>query len=90
MMIMTYRIMPEDGDVDYDKLVEVAISTLKKFDESVKVNTTNQKEMGFGLKAALINFSVDEKFGSEVIEEKLKTTEEIGDVYIESMSRAMG
>lgn len=90
MMIMTYRVMPEDGEVEYSQLEEVTKSTLTNFDKTVKINRTEERNVGFGLKAVIINFSVDEKYGSEAIEEKLKEQEAIGDVIIESMSRAMG
>ncbi len=90
MMIITYRVMPEDGEVEYSQLEKVAKECILKYDSSVKINSVVEHEVGFGLKAVKINFSVDENKGSEPLEELLKELEEVGDVIIESMSRAMG
>jgi translation elongation factor aEF-1 beta len=90
IMILTYRVMPEDGEVEYSQLENVTKKTIENFDDSVKINSIEDHDVGFGLKAVKVNFSIDEKCGSEAVEEKLKEQEEIGDVIIESMSRAMG
>ena len=89
-MILTYRVMPEDGDIEYSQLEDTTKKALENFDESVKINSIGEQNVGFGLKAVKVNFSIDEKCGSEAVEEKLKELEEVGDVIVESMSRAMG
>ncbi len=90
MMIMTYRVMPEDGEVEYSQLEEVAKKTIEDFHETARINSTSEHDVGFGLKAVKVNFSIDENCGSDAVENKLKEEEKIGDVIVESMSRAMG
>lgn len=90
VMILTYEVRPEDGEVEFLQLKDVAQNTIKQFHKSVNIIKVEDVEMGFGLKAVSINFSVDESCGSEAIEEKLKEQEEVGDVIVKSMSRAMG
>lgn len=90
MMIVTYRVMPEDGEVEYSQLEKVTKETVLAYDESVKINSVEEHEVGFGLKAVKINLSVNENCGSEALEEQLKELEEIGDVIVEAMSRALG
>ena len=89
-MIMTYRVMPGDGDVEYSQLEKVTKETIGNYDQTAKVNWAKELGMSFGIKAVQINFSVDEARGSEALEEQLKKIEEVGDVIVESMSRAMG
>ena len=89
-MILTYEIRPEDGDVEYSKLEEVTKLTIKNFDSTVNIKYMKEKPMGFGLKAVEINFSIDEKYGTDAIEEALKAKKEIGDAICLSMSRALG
>lgn len=90
MMIVTYRVMPEDGEVEYSQLEKVTKKTIESYDKTAKINSMSEHNVGFGLKAVRVNFSVDEAKGSEALEEKLKELEEVGDVVVESMSRAMG
>lgn len=89
-MILTYRVMPEDGEVEYDALEKVTRETVQAYDETVTINSVEVAEVGFGLQAVRINFSVEESKGSEELENRLKDLPEVGDVVIESMSRAMG
>ena len=89
-MILTYEVRPEDGEVEYSRLEEVTKTTIENFNSSVVLKSIKQKPMGFGLMAVEVNFSMDEKFGTDAIEEKLLECEEVGDVVCVSMSRALG
>lgn len=89
-MIITYRVMPKDGEVEYSQLEEVTKKTVENYDETVSITSVEEHEIGFGLKAVKINFSVEESKGSENLENELKELPEVADVQIESMSRAMG
>lgn len=86
-MMLVYRIMPEDGEVEYEALEKSAVETIKAYDSSVKVENVSQHEVGFGLKAVKVKFQVDENKGSEALEEQLKELPEVGDVVIELMDR---
>jgi len=90
MMIVTYRVMPEDGEVEYSKLEEVTKSMIEGYHDTAKIMELEEHEVGFGLKAVKVKFSVDENQGSEALENKLSELEEVGDVIVEAMSRAMG
>ena len=89
-MILTYEVRPEDGEVEYSKLEEVTKKTIENFDSSVNIKSVQEKPMGFGLKAVEINFSVDEKYGTDAIEEALLANQEVGDTVCINMSRALG
>lgn len=90
MMIVTYRVMPEDGEVEYSKLEEVTKQTIENYHETSKILNVEEHEVGFGLKAVKVKFQVDENQGSEKLENQLTALEEVGDVIVEEMSRAMG
>lgn len=84
-MIVVYRVMPEDGEVEYSKLEEVTKNTVLEYGAEIK--EVNEHDVGFGLKAVKIKFQVDENKGSEALEEQLKELAEVGDVAVELMDR---
>ena len=90
MMIITYRVMPADGEVEISKLMEVAEKTVKAYNNTVVIRSSEEAPVGFGLIAAKINFSVNEKYGSEDLENALMELPEVGEVTVLEMSRAMG
>ena len=90
MMIVTYRVMPEDGEVEYSKLEKATRKTIEKYHKTAKIMEINEHNVGFGLKAVKVKFSVDESMGSENLENQLRECKEVGDVVVEAMSRAMG
>ena len=86
-MIVVYRVMPEDGEIEYSKLEEVTKKAVEGYDASVKVKEVNAHNVGFGLQAVKIKFQIDEVKGSEELEEKIKALPEVGDVVLELMDR---
>lgn len=86
-MMVIYRVMPEDGDVEYSELENATKKTVEKFHKSVKIREVSPVAVGFGLKAVKIKFQIDENCGSEDLEETLKELEEVGDVTVELMDR---
>jgi len=90
MMIVTYRVMPADGEVEISKLLEVAEENIKSYDKSVVIRSVSEEPVGFGLIAAKVSFSVDEAMGSEELENKLMELPEIGEVTVLEMSRGLG
>lgn len=86
-MIIVYRVMPEDGEIEYAQLEEVVEKTVADYDSTVKVLETKSINVGFGLQAVSIKFQLDEKLGSEELENKLKELPEVGDVVLELMDR---
>ena len=86
-MIVVYRIMPEDGEVEYSLLEKTVTEIIKNYDSSVEIKEINEHDVGFGLKAVKVKFQIDEKCGSEELEEKIKEQEIVGDVIVELMDR---
>lgn len=86
-MMIVYRVMPEDGDIEYTELESVTKSTVESYHKSVKVKDVSAVSVGFGLQAVKIKFTIDENCGSESLEEKLKELEQVGDVTVELMDR---
>ncbi len=86
-MIVVYRVMPEDGEIEYSKLEEVTKAAVAAYDDSIEVLETNSHDVGFGLQACKIKFRIDENCGSEELENTLKELPEVGDVVLELMDR---
>lgn len=86
-MMIVYRVMPEDGEVEYAQLEKVTKDTVSGYNDSVEVENVESVGVGFGLQAVKIKFQIDENCGSEELEEKLKELPEVGDVNVELMDR---
>ncbi len=88
MMILKYKVMPESPEIDLELLskeVKKAIENYGGF-----VNEIGEAPVGFGLKAIEVSLSLDEKKGSEEIENLLKEIGGVSEIEIVSMSRALG
>lgn len=86
-MMMIYKVMPENSEIDYSQLEGTTKNIVQNYDETVSIVETKKENVGFGLQAVKIKFSVDENKGSDELEEKLKADPAIGDVVVESMDR---
>ena len=86
-MIVVYKVMPEDGEIEFSALESATKAGVAAYDESVEVLETSSENVGFGLQACKIRFRIDENKGSEELENKLKELPEIGDVVLEMMDR---
>lgn len=86
-MIVVYRVMPEDGEVEYSKLEEVVKKAIEGYDVKIKIKEIGAQSVGFGLQACKVKFQLDENLGSENLENQLKELDEVGDVVIELMDR---
>lgn len=86
-MIVEYRVMPEDGEIEYSVLEEVVKKTVQEYDEKLVIRNIGSRDVGFGLKAVIVNFKVDENKGSEALENSLNELPEVGDVIVELMDR---
>ena len=58
-MMIIYRVMPEDGDIEYSELEIVTKRTVEQYHKSVKVKEVEPVSVGFGLKAVKIKFTID-------------------------------
>jgi translation elongation factor aEF-1 beta len=86
-MIVEYRVMPEDGEVEFQTLKSKTEDMVKAYADDVKILETKEDPVGFGLKAVRIKFQMDENHGSEELETKLSDLEEVGEVTVTLMDR---
>jgi len=86
-MIVQYRVMPKDGDVEITALTKVTEEKVKAYSETVKILEIGIAQVGFGLEACRVKFQVDENCGSETLENQLIELEEVADVNVELMDR---
>jgi len=86
-MIVQYRVMPEDGDVEYSTLEKITKETVEAYSETVKIKEIGSVGVGFGIEAVVVKFQIDENCGSEALENNLIALAEVGDVNVELMDR---
>lgn len=86
-MIVEYRVMPEDGEVEFSKLEEVVKGAVQSYKEDVQILETNEEPVGFGLKAVKIKFQMDENHGSEELENSIADLPEVGEITVTLMDR---
>jgi translation elongation factor aEF-1 beta len=82
-VLIRYKIMPTDGDVDLEKIAETFADYVP---DHGRVSRYEVKPAFFGLK--LLEWAVvldDKKGGGEELEEKLRTTEGVQSVEILEM-----
>ena len=86
--LVTLKIMPESPEAN---LEEIENSAKEKI-ESNEGNEVKFKEepIAFGLKAIIINFSLDENKELEVIENEIKDIDQVNSVQVIDMRRAFG
>jgi len=89
MVIVTLKIMPEDPELSLEDLKTKAEEIITNFEG--KVQTTKEEPVGFGLKAIVLSFSVDESKGSpDPIAEKIEALEGVKSAQVTMVSRALG
>lgn len=86
-MIVEYRVMPEDGEVEFETLKSKTQETVENYKDDVKVLDVKEDPVGFGLKAVRIKFQMDENHGSEELENKITELEEVSEVQVTLMDR---
>ena len=86
-MILEYRIMPENAQVEYEILESCVKNVASSFHPSVKIKNVEKVLLSFGLVACKIKLQIDEKCGSEELENAFKEEEQVGDVVLELMDR---
>lgn len=84
-VIITLKIMPEDVDIDLDKLLEKIKNSVP---EGTDVRATEIVPVAFGLKAIRMNVARDESMGgTDDIEEAIIGLNGVGQVEVERVSR---
>lgn len=89
-VIVTLKIMPEDPDIDLEKVKQGAEQVIKSFEGTM--NRTEIEPVGFGLKALIVVFAVDEKKGSPdpIADEIIKKVAGVRSAEVTMVSRALG
>jgi len=86
-VIVTFRIMPDNPEVDLNKLEENVKKELK--DYGCKIAEINIQEVAFGLKSLNIIFSMDEAKGdTEPLEEKIRAIEGVNSTEVVNVTRS--
>lgn len=89
VVIVTLKIMPEDPEIKLGDLKAKAEQIITDFEG--KVQTTKEEPVGFGLKALVLSFSVDEAKGSpDPVAEKIEEIEGVKSAQVTMVSRALG
>jgi translation elongation factor aEF-1 beta len=86
-MIVRYKVMPQDGEIETSILKEKSEEVIKKYDTNLEIRESVIVEVGFGLKAIEVEIKFDENLGSENLENNLNDLEEVGDVQVLKMDR---
>jgi len=90
VVIVTLKIMPEDPEIDLGELRDKAIQIITEFEGKV-TGDPEEEPVGFGLKAVILKFSVDESKGSpDPVAEKIEELEGVKSAQVTMVSRALG
>lgn len=86
-MIVAYRVMPTDGEVEYSELEALVKSKVEGYKDDVTIKEIKSEPVGFGLQAVAVEFQMDENHGSEELENSLADEELVGEVTVTKMDR---
>ncbi len=80
-VLVTYRILPKDAEVDVEKL-------LKEFEKRFKVHSSEIQPLAFGIKVIILKVILPEEEGStDKFEEELRKIEGVGEFEIIESTR---
>ena len=87
-MIVAFRIMPVDGEVEYSDLESAVKGVVSAYAEgNIKIRSMESEAAGFGMEACAFEIQFDEKFGCEPLENELDALEITGTVAVTKMDR---
>lgn len=87
-IVITFKVMPEDLDVDLKKMEEDIKSVIRKYADVGKVEI---EEVAFGLKALKFIVVVDESKGwTDIVEDNIRNVDGVSSVEIIDVRRAIG
>ncbi|MFN7106511.1 MAG: elongation factor 1-beta [Pyrobaculum sp.] len=83
---LVYRVLPDNTDVDIEKLRE---KIANKLSPKYKIDKVEIEEIGFGIKALrfFIRMPESDEYSSDEVEEILRTVEGVGNFELEYFSR---
>ena len=89
LVLITYRIMPEDAEVDLNNFQDDISKAITAF--GGRVVKTETHEVAFGLKALQLTFQLDESKGdTEELEKSLEKLHYIQSVEVTDVRRQLG
>jgi len=82
------KIMPESPDVNLESIKKSAQSLMEN--EGAKNISFEEKPIAFGLIAIMMKFAMPEEKGTDLVESKLSSINQVSSVTIEDYRRAFG
>lgn len=87
-LIVVFKIMPDDADIDTQKLGETALATVKKIAPAAKVQNIELKPVAFGLKSVHVTILMNDGAGGpDALEEAFNNLEGVGSASVAEMGR---
>lgn len=87
-LIVVFKIMPEDADIDPKKLGEAALATVQRIQPDAKVQNIELKPVAFGLKSVNVTVLMsDGAGGPDAIEEAFSALPGVGSASVAEMGR---
>ena len=86
-MIVEFKIMPEDSDVDIKVLEEEVKKISLDYDSKLQVRKSGTVDMSFGIKAVVIEVRFDENLGSSNLEDNLNDCDKVSSIEVLKMDR---
>lgn len=87
-LIVVFKIMPEDAEVDTKQLGQAALDTVKKIQPDAKVQNVEFKPVAFGLKSVNVTVLMNDGAGGpDAIEEAFNALPGVGSASVAEMGR---
>lgn len=87
-LIVVFKIMPDDAEIDTQKLGEAALATVQKVQPEAKVQNIAFKPVAFGLKSVEVTVLMsDGAGGPDALEEAFNALEGVGSASVAEMGR---
>lgn len=87
-MIVAFRVMPVDGEVEYSDLESAVKKVVSAYAEgNIKIKEMASEAAGFGMEACSFEIQFDETYGCEPLENELDALDITGTVAVTKMDR---
>lgn len=87
-VLITLKIMPDGTEIDIKNLERLASKEIKEF--GGRIAKVEVEPVAFGLQALKIIFSMDEKGGTDALENKISDIDGISSVEVVDVRRMIG
>lgn len=87
-LIVVFKIMPEDAEIDVQSLGQAALDTVKKVQPDAKVQNVEFKPVAYGLKSVQVTILMsDAAGGPDALEEAFNGLAGVGSASVAEMGR---